>query len=230
MANPDSVQPDDPPWLKTAFKELGEREIAGRKSNPDIERFLQSTVQGPPEPVADEVPWCSAFVNFCVEQHGLKGTNNRLAKSWLTWGRETKEPTRGCIVVFERPEAGAHAGHVGFYLSGSAQTSIRVLGGNQSDAVTISNQHLHFLGYRVPDQEDDMTEEQARQLKAVFDGLTVPGTSSPEQTVNLMFQRIKNIEAAINVPGTTSAEEAFNKLFDRVRNIENMVQEIRKKV
>jgi len=48
--------------------------------------------------------------------------------------------------------------------------------------------------------------------------------------VNLMFQRIKNIEAAINVPGTTSAEEAFNKLFERVRNIEDMVQEIRKKV
>jgi hypothetical protein len=30
--------------------------------------------------------------------------------------------------------------------------------------------------------------------------LTVPGTSGPEQTVNLMFQRIKTIEAAINVP------------------------------
>jgi len=73
-------------------------------------------------------------------------------------------------------------------------------------------------------------EEQARQLRAVFGGLTVPGASSPEQTVNLMFQRIKNIEAAINVPGTTSGEEAFNKLFDRVRDIENMVQEIRKKV
>ena len=75
-----------------------------------------------------------------------------------------------------------------------------------------------------------MTEEQARHLKAVFDGLTVPGTTSPEQTVNLMFQRIKNIEAAINVPGTTSAEEAFNKLFERVRNIENMVEEISKRV
>lgn len=228
MANPDSVLPDDPSWLKTAFKELGEREIAGRKSNPDIQRFLQSTIVGPVVPVADEVPWCSAFVNFCMEQNGLKGTNNRLARSWLTWGKATKQPTRGCVVVFDRPGGGPQAGHVAFYLSGSPQTGIRVLGGNQSDAVTISNQHLPFLAFRVPEQEDDMTEEQARQLKAVFDGLTVPGTTSPEQTVNLMFQRIKNIEAAINVPGTTSAEEAFNKLFERVRNIENLVEEISK--
>jgi len=76
-------------------------------------------------------------------------------------------------------------------------------------------------------QEDDMTEEQARQLKAIFQGLTVQGTASPEETMNLLFQRVKNIEAAINVPGTSSAEEAFNKLFDRVRNIENMVEEIK---
>jgi hypothetical protein len=47
--------------------------------------------------------------------------------------------------------------------------------------------------------------------------------------VNLLFQRVKNTEAAINVPGTTSAEEAFNKLFERVRNIENMVEELKNK-
>ena len=66
-------------------------------------------------------------------------------------------------------------------------------------------------------------------LEAIFKGLTVPGTSSPEETVNLLFQRVKNTEAAINVPGTTSAEEAFNKLFERVRNIENMVEELKNK-
>jgi len=75
--------------------------------------------------------------------------------------------------------------------------------------------------------EDDLTKEQARQLKAIFDGLTVAGTASPKETVGLMFQRIKSIEAAINVPGTKSAEEAFNLLFARVRNIENMLGEIK---
>ena len=78
--------------------------------------------------------------------------------------------------------------------------------------------------------QEDLTAEQAEQLKAIFDALTVPGTKSPEETVNLLFNRVRNIEAAINVPGTTSAEDAFNKLFARVRNIESMVEEIKNRV
>jgi hypothetical protein len=74
-------------------------------------------------------------------------------------------------------------------------------------------------------EEEDMTGEQARQLEAIFKGLTVPGTNSPEETVNLLFQRIKNIEAAINVPGTKSAEDAFELLFARVREIHKKVVE-----
>jgi hypothetical protein len=78
--------------------------------------------------------------------------------------------------------------------------------------------------------EEDLTGEQARQLKAVFDGLTVSGTASPGETVDLIFQRIKRIEAALTVPGTTSAEEAFNLLFARVRNIERILTEIQSRV
>jgi hypothetical protein len=72
-----------------------------------------------------------------------------------------------------------------------------------------------------------MTQEQARQLKAVYEALIVPGTVSPEQTVNLLFQRIRAIEGAMIVPGTTTAEEAFNLLFARVRRIETLVEELR---
>jgi len=78
-----------------------------------------------------------------------------------------------------------------------------------------------------PQEPDDLTEEQAHQLKAIFDGLTVSGTASPKETVGLMFHRIRKIEAALTVPGTTSAEEAFNLLFARVRNIENLLEEIK---
>jgi N-acetylmuramoyl-L-alanine amidase len=76
------------------------------------------------------------------------------------------------------------------------------------------------------EEDDDMTPEQARQLRAVYEGLIVPGTLSPEQTVNLMFERIRAIEDALIVPGTTTAEEAFNLLFARVRRIENLVEEL----
>jgi len=49
-------------------------------------------------------------------------------------------------------------------------------------------------------EDDDMTAEQARQLKAVYEALIVPGT--------------------------TTAEEAFNILFARVRHIENLVEDL----
>jgi hypothetical protein len=74
-------------------------------------------------------------------------------------------------------------------------------------------------------QEDDMTDEQARQLDAIFQGLTVQGTASPEETVNELFNRIKRIEAALIVPGTKSAEDAFSLLFKRIREIHQKIVE-----
>jgi hypothetical protein len=76
------------------------------------------------------------------------------------------------------------------------------------------------------EEDDDMTREQARQLESVYKALIVPGTISPEQTVNLMFERIRAIEDALTVPGTTTAEEAFNILFARVRHIESMLERL----
>ena len=76
------------------------------------------------------------------------------------------------------------------------------------------------------EEDDDMTREQARQLEAVYKALIVPGTISPEQTVNILFERVRAIEDALTVPGTTTAEEAFNLLFARVRRIESMVEEL----
>jgi hypothetical protein len=83
-----------------------------------------------------------------------------------------------------------------------------------------------YLSGAIEEDDDDMTAEQARQLRAVYEALIVPGTISPEQTVNLMFERIRAIEDAMIVPGTTTAEEAFNLLFARVRRIENLVEQM----
>jgi uncharacterized protein (TIGR02594 family) len=150
MADPDKLQPDDPPWLQIAFRHLGDREIPGRLvDNPVILNFAAST----PGAVDEEIPWCSSFVNFCFEESGIKGTDNRAARSWLNFGTPTNTPVRGCVVVFKRGAEGSGLGHVGFYLSGSTQTGIRVIGGNQSDMVSIVTQDLPFLGYRLgPDQ------------------------------------------------------------------------------
>jgi uncharacterized protein (TIGR02594 family) len=149
MADTDKVQPGDPPWLRTAFEFLGEREIPGPVINPDLKAVVAST----PGAIDDDIPWCSSFVNFCIEEAGLQGTNNRSARSWLGWGTSTNTPVRGCIVVFKRGAEGSGQGHVGLYLSGSPKTGIRIIGGNQSDKVSIVTQNLPFLGYRLaPDQ------------------------------------------------------------------------------
>jgi hypothetical protein len=80
--------------------------------------------------------------------------------------------------------------------------------------------------YLGGEEDTDMTPEQARQLDAVYNALVVPGTISPEQTVDLLFARVRSIEQALVVPGTKSAEEAFNLLFARVRNIESIVESL----
>jgi len=64
-----------------------------------------------------------------------------------------------------------------------------------------------------------MTTEQARQLQAVYDALIVPGTTSPEQTVDTLFERVRALHGAFVVPGTTDPETTVNLLFSRVRDI-----------
>ena len=60
------------------------------------------------------------------------GTNPYWARNWLLFGQETK-PVTGAVLIFER----GSGGHVGFAV-GQDDTHFYVLGGNQSDAVTIA--------------------------------------------------------------------------------------------
>jgi uncharacterized protein (TIGR02594 family) len=117
---------------------LGVAEIPGPKSNPRIVLY-HSTTQG--KPAGDETPWCSSFVNFCVEQVPAlgRGTDSRAAKSWdeQHWHHEvTTSPREGDIVAFQR--GSGDGGHVGFFISQS-ETHIQVLGGNQQNAINVSS-------------------------------------------------------------------------------------------
>jgi uncharacterized protein (TIGR02594 family) len=201
----DRVKTGDPPWLKKAFQELGEHEIKGPKSNPDIERFLQSTVEGPPGHMADETAWCSAFVNSMIEEATLlEGTNSVAARSWLNFGKKITTPVRGCIVVFSRPDAGPAFGHVAFFLKKSGD-KIRVLGGNQSNAVSIADYAAsRLLGYRLP-KEVDVTKEELRAM--LRDGFspgfdTVNDWAAQLNQVRRDVEQIKKDVAAIKkAPG-----------------------------
>jgi uncharacterized protein (TIGR02594 family) len=132
---------------------IGVSEIAGSQNNPRIVMYHATTEGGAS---ADEVAWCSSFVNYCVERTGLEGTDSKAARSWHNsgWGEMVTQPQDGDIVVFSRTGGGAHAGagHVGFYVS-QTTTTVKVLGGNQGNRISIrdfpKNGPLGSFNYRV---------------------------------------------------------------------------------
>ncbi|MCK9621348.1 MAG: TIGR02594 family protein [Methylobacter sp.] len=139
------------PWFEKAIEEYNKhiKEIAGSGDNSRIVEYLRSTDLGSVSAKNDETPWCSAFVNWCVEQSDKQGTNSAWARSWLTWGKETEMPIKGCIAVFKRPP-NPSSGHVAFFVS-QTNTHVKVLGGNQSDSVSITAYPAdRLLSYRIP--------------------------------------------------------------------------------
>ena len=71
-----------------------------------------------------------------------------------------------------------------------------------------------------PPEEDDMTPEQARQLEAIFKALIVPGTTNPEDTMDMQFFRMREVQKGLIPQGTRSVGEAYGLLYARVRNVE----------
>lgn len=137
-----------PHWLALAKKEIGTKEIVGPEHNPRVIEYHQETTLKAKD---DEVAWCSAFVCWVMENSGVPSTRSASARSWLKWGAKLEEPTEGCVVVFKRGNS-TWQGHVGFFMGFEGQ-SIKVLGGNQSNAVNIKKYpKSKLLGYRWPEQ------------------------------------------------------------------------------
>jgi uncharacterized protein (TIGR02594 family) len=133
-------------WMPLALGELGVKELEGMANNPRVLEYLRSTELDHELASEDSTPWCSGLVNWCVEHAGFAGTNSAAAKSWLDWGRPITTPRRGCITVLSRGRAG---GHVGFFIE-STPSALRLLGGNQSNEVSIAGfDKERLLGYRV---------------------------------------------------------------------------------
>lgn len=93
--------------------------------------------------------WCAAYVNATLQQAGMKGTGSNMARSFLDWGRAVDEPQRGDLAVFTRGDPNGPYGHVGFFDGYNSDGTIRVLGGNQGDKVSIANYSPdNLLGFR----------------------------------------------------------------------------------
>lgn len=130
--------------FEVAQRFVGIREIPGRDNNNQILAMLKLD---DPWPSGDEVPWCSAFVNYIAWLLRLPRSKSLRARSWLTIGLsvELADAEVGFdVVVLKRdgddqpgPEVLDAGGHVGFF-AGTDENQILVLGGNQSDSVKVS--------------------------------------------------------------------------------------------
>lgn len=135
-----------PIWLQVAEKEIGTHEVDGEGNNLRILEYHKCTTLHADK---DSVPWCSAFVNWCIRKAGLIGTNSAAARSWLQWGRQLFNPAPGCIVILKR--GAPPSGHVTFYVKDRDKDFITCLGGNQGDQVKYSHyRKSDILGYRWP--------------------------------------------------------------------------------
>lgn len=130
---------------QTATRFLGLREIAGSKDNPFIQWCL--SICKISEPIHDETPWCSAFVNGLCYILGLPRSGSAAARSWLLVGTSISidEACQGNdIVIIKRgadPQPGPDVikaqGHVGIY-SSQDLNYFKMLGGNQGDQVSLA--------------------------------------------------------------------------------------------
>ena len=152
-----------PTWLRIARAELkkGVKEVYGEKHNADIMNYIRTCTniyetdaqKRYTERTGDQgVKWCSAFVNWCITQAGMVGTNNARALSWLDWGKST-EPKPGAIIITQ----GSSARHVAFV--DRVNGELKMLGGNQQkssgggDYNQISIRPINdnvVVGYRWP--------------------------------------------------------------------------------
>ena len=134
---------------------IGTKEVAGPVSNAHILAMLRldnSWVEG------DEIPWCSALVNYICWLLRLPRSKSLAARSWLGVGipiaLEQARPGYDVVVL---KHAGDHEpgaeimaapGHVGFFAGlearpratfGDPDTGrVLVLGGNQGDQVCVA--------------------------------------------------------------------------------------------
>jgi uncharacterized protein (TIGR02594 family) len=149
------VTQTDAPWMAIARREVGQSEIRGARHNQRIIQYHGTTGLGA---TSDEIAWCSSFINWCLRQAGIRGTNSAAAASWLYWG-QVSGARQGAIAVIYNPAArntqlSRSGNHVGFLVQETA-THFVLLGGNQSDQVRVSRYpkaRWQLRGYRWPNR------------------------------------------------------------------------------
>ena len=122
-----------PKTVSEGIKLLGTVETPGVKNNPIIMSWAKE-VSLEKSYSADSIPWCGLFVALVAKRAGKDPVKEPLwARNWAKFGEAAGTASLGDILVFVRDGGG----HVGVYVA-EDETAYHVLGGNQSDKVTIT--------------------------------------------------------------------------------------------
>lgn len=132
-----------PRMVTEALKLFGTVETPGAGNNPTIMAWAKETGLTNIY-TADSVPWCGLFQAVVAKRAGKPLVSSPLwALSWSKFGTAGGQPRLGDTLTFKRNGGG----HVGLYI-GEDHACYHVLGGNQSDAVTITRiqkERLHAV-------------------------------------------------------------------------------------
>jgi uncharacterized protein (TIGR02594 family) len=135
-------EPIAPPWVTEARRFLGLHEVKNAKV---LDKAFRLD--------ASETAWCGAFVGMVIATALPKEplpANPLGSRNWLKFGKPLSDPQIGAIAVFWRGSKTGWQGHVGIVV-GHDKTHLHILGGNQSDSVSIARvAKSRLLGYRWP--------------------------------------------------------------------------------
>lgn len=139
-----------PKHMQIAFSLLGTKEIVGKQHSPIILGWAKDLGLGKVY-TNDELAWCGLFFAHVMKQAGRQvDLSTKDPYDYLRALKYVKMPNVepvpkgdeafGDILIFQRPEGG----HIGFY-AGETENTFSVLGGNQSNAVTLTNIHKNRM-------------------------------------------------------------------------------------
>lgn len=126
------------PWIiDQALKLYGTLECPGAKNNPTILKWAKEVGRWEADfYTKDSIPWCGLFAAIVCQRAKKEVVKNYLrALSWANFGKVVghAEASLGDVLTFVRKGGG----HVAFYVA-EDKDCYHVLGGNQSDSVSIT--------------------------------------------------------------------------------------------
>lgn len=121
--------------IRIALTQYGVHEKIEHDNHPQITKYF-AELGYDISALEKETPWCSAFANWVAKTAGYEYSGKPEARSWLTMGESTKNPTWGDIAVLWEDSPESSKGYVGFFVK-ETKRYVYLLGGDQRNRVCI---------------------------------------------------------------------------------------------